>query len=82
MRYEPAGATDVAEEALRLLDDAGLAPRRDLSDPIDHGAWVPLSLLFPEADVPVAMVSIDPRRDRAGTIGSAGRWRRCATRTC
>ena len=63
MRYEPAGATDVAEEALRLLDQAGLAPRRDPSDRIDHGAWVPLSLLFPAADVPVAMVSIDPRRD-------------------
>lgn len=64
-RYEPPGAADVAEEALRLLADAGLAPQRDASDLIDHGAWAPLSLMFPDADVPVAMVSIDPRRDAA-----------------
>lgn len=62
-RYEPAGAAEIAEEAFRLLDEAGLAPRRDPSDLIDHGAWVPLSLLFPEADVPVVLVSIDPSRD-------------------
>ena len=63
MRYEPAGAVDVADEAMRLLDDAGLSPRREASDRIDHGAWVPLSLLFPDADIPVVMVSIDPGRD-------------------
>ena len=63
MSYEPAGAVHVADEAFRLLDEAGLAPRRDSSDLIDHGAWVPLSLLFPDADVPVVLVSIDPRRD-------------------
>lgn len=63
MRYEPAGAADVADEAFRLLDEAGLAPRRDPSDLIDHGAWVPLSLLFPEADIPVVLVSIDSGRD-------------------
>ncbi len=63
MRYEPEGAQRVAEEAVGLLDTAGLEPRRDPSDLIDHGAWVPLSLLFPKADVPVVMVSIDPNRD-------------------
>ena len=63
MHYEPAGAADVAEEALCLLDAAGLSPRRDAADRIDHGAWVPLSLLFPDADIPVATVSIDPKRD-------------------
>src|SRR5688572_1462773 len=55
MRYEPTGAGAIADEVLRLLDEAGLSPRRDPSDLIDHGAWVPLSLLFPAADIPVVM---------------------------
>lgn len=63
MRYEPPGDPALAEEVLRLLDEAGLAPRRDAGDLIDHGAWAPLSLLFPDADIPVVTVSIDPRRD-------------------
>lgn len=63
MRYEPDGATGLADEIVARLAEAGLAPRRDESDLIDHGAWVPLSLLFPDAGVPVVMVSIDPARD-------------------
>jgi 4,5-DOPA dioxygenase extradiol len=60
MRYEPEGAAAVADEVVRLLQTSGLAPDRDEEDAIDHGAWVPLSLLFPQADVPVVAVSIDP----------------------
>jgi 4,5-DOPA dioxygenase extradiol len=63
MRYEPAGAPDLGNEVVRLLGEVGLAPSRDASNLIDHGAWVPLSLVFPDADVPVVTVSIDPRRD-------------------
>lgn len=65
MRYEPAGAAAVAEDAVRLLAEAGLAPVRSDADQLDHGAWIPLSLMFPEADVPLVTVSIDPSRDPA-----------------
>ncbi|HEX8527949.1 DODA-type extradiol aromatic ring-opening family dioxygenase, partial [Allosphingosinicella sp.] len=62
LRYEPPGSGALGEEVAALLSAAGLQPVRDESDSMDHGAWVPLSLLFPEADVPVVMVSVDPRQ--------------------
>lgn len=62
MRYEPEGAADVADEAFRLLTEAGLSPMRSDAAQLDHGSWVPLSLIFPDADIPVVTVSIDPRR--------------------
>jgi 4,5-DOPA dioxygenase extradiol len=63
MRYEPPGAPALADEVTELLREAGLAPVRETSDLLDHGAWVPLSLLFPGADIPLVTVSIDPARD-------------------
>lgn len=63
LRYEPPGDPALGEEVFRLLQEAGLGPRRDPNEVIDHGAWVPLMQIFPEADIPVVMVSIDPRRD-------------------
>lgn len=63
MRYEPPGDPALGARIIGLLADAGLEPSADPGDQIDHGAWVPLSLLYPGADIPVVMVSIDPRRD-------------------
>ncbi|HEX8365267.1 MAG TPA: class III extradiol ring-cleavage dioxygenase [Allosphingosinicella sp.] len=61
--YEPEGDAALAEDVVRLLAESGMAPVGDRSDLLDHGAWVPLSLLFPEADVPLVAVSIDPAQD-------------------
>lgn len=63
MRYEPRGDMALADEVAELLSGAGMSPVRDDSELLDHGAWVPLSLLFPETDVPLVAVSIDPAQD-------------------
>ena len=61
LRYPAPGAPDWAARAARALG-AGGEPAVIASDRgLDHGAWVPLMLLFPEADVPVFQVSVQPR---------------------
>jgi 4,5-DOPA dioxygenase extradiol len=60
LRYPAAGAPAVAAQVVALLDQAGLAPALDTRQGLDHGAWVPLRLLYPQADIPVVPLSIQP----------------------
>ncbi len=58
MQYCAAGAPEVAEQAAALFAAAGIAVGRSARSGLDHGAWVPLSLIYPEADVPVMQISL------------------------
>jgi len=58
LRYEPPGAPALVDRAIGLLDAAGLASAVDPRRGLDHGAWVPLSLMYPDADIPVAQVGL------------------------
>lgn len=64
LRYRAPGAPALAREAAALLNAAQL-PAQTQPHGLDHGAWVPLLLMFPQADVPVAQLSIQPHRDPA-----------------
>jgi len=58
LRYPAHGDPAMAEHVARLLQDAGYPVRRSPQRGLDHGAWVPLMLMYPRADIPVFQLSI------------------------
>jgi 4,5-DOPA dioxygenase extradiol len=65
MIYAAPGAPELAERVLTRLEQAGLDPARLGKRGYDHGTWTPLKLAFPQANIPIVQVSIDPNRDAA-----------------
>ncbi|WLG43401.1 class III extradiol ring-cleavage dioxygenase [Pseudomonas sp. FP1740] len=61
VQYPAPGSPQLATEVVELLKADGLPARIDAKRPFDHGVWVPLSLMYPQADVPVVQVSLPTR---------------------
>lgn len=62
LHYDAPGAPDVAREVAALLAEHGYAPAIDPERGLDHGAWVPLQVMYPAADVPVLQLALDMRQ--------------------
>lgn len=58
IQYPAPGAPEIAARAGELLEQAGFSVRRNVNRGLDHGAWVPLRLMYPEADIPVTQISV------------------------
>ena len=64
MTYETPDATALAQRVAAMMPD-GEPVHQHVSRGLDHGAWVPLKIMYPEADIPVLQMSLptdDPHR--------------------
>lgn len=57
IRYPATGCPEAANVVARALQAQGLEVRLDPTRGLDHGAWVPLRQMFPDADIPVIPLS-------------------------
>ena len=58
LRFDAPGSPELARRVVGLLTQAGLAAREDPARGWDHGVFVPLKLVLPDADIPVVQLSL------------------------
>lgn len=58
LQYPAPGAPVLAQQVQARLAQAGIAAMLNPERPLDHGAWVPLMHLLPQADVPVVQLAL------------------------
>ncbi|ATG73301.1 dioxygenase family protein [Zobellella denitrificans] len=67
LQYPAPGAPALAAALATWLREAGYRAELDKGRGLDHGAWVPLRFLYPEADVPVLQLSMPAWLDPASS---------------
>jgi len=58
LRYPAPGEPDLAEQILGMLSEAGFSAYANNTRPHDHGVWMPLLHMYPDADIPVIGISL------------------------
>jgi len=73
MTYETPDATALAERIVAIMPSTEPV-HQHASRGLDHGAWVPLKIMYPDADIPVLQMSL-PTQDPYRLIGLGQRLR-------
>lgn len=73
LQYPAPGDAALAQRVQALLAAQGLAAAIDPQRGFDHGAWVPMRHLYPQADVPLVQLSMPADLDARGAtaLGAA-----------
>lgn len=58
IQYPCSGEPDLAQEVYQMLTTAGIQAELDHQRGFDHGVFVPLKLMYPEADIPCVQLSL------------------------
>ncbi|CAN5319204.1 class III extradiol ring-cleavage dioxygenase [soil metagenome] len=68
LQYPAPGSAAVSARVDQLLTEAGFKTAHDDQQGFDHGTFVPMALMYPDADVPVVLLSMKSRYDAAEHI--------------
>ncbi len=69
IEYPAPGNNELARETARLLQQAGIDARLDAERGFDHGMFIPLKLMYPQADIPTVQLSLLRGLDAGRHIG-------------
>ncbi len=60
VKYPAKGSTEVADQVIKLFEHEQLPITKNQQRGLDHGSWTLLKWMFPNHDVPIVQVSINP----------------------
>jgi 4,5-DOPA dioxygenase extradiol len=61
VKYPAKGSKIVAEMLEQRFADAGIATKREEERGLDHGSWVMLKHMYPDANIPIVQLSVNER---------------------
>ncbi|PLX90575.1 MAG: dioxygenase [Desulfuromonas sp.] len=68
IEYPAPGNPSLAEKVTVLLEQAGISAAIDCKRGFDHGVFIPLKLMYPEADIPTQQLSLEKGLDPSGHL--------------
>jgi 4,5-DOPA dioxygenase extradiol len=58
--YPAPGLPGLATIAADLIEQSGFPAQEIVGRGLDHGVWVPLKLIYPDADIPIVQMAVQP----------------------